>query len=294
MMNSMLRSYLFVPGHVEKFFLSALKSEADVFVFDLEDSVPPDQKDHAREVVAKRLRSIQKDRPVLVRLNADETGRLQDDVRAVLCASLDGVILPKVKTADDIIRFDAFLTSLEEAGGLMPGHCRLFPLIETCAAVMNVDRIAAASDRNAGLVFGHEDFLLDLRANHSKNELNLLVPRMRISMAARMCNLHAVDTPYLDIKNVEGCRDRIVGSRELGFSGMLVLHPVQIKAVNDGYAPTPEEVAEARRIIEQVENSSKEGRSIAFQNGRFTAPPILKQAKQILEQHECNSKKGKQ
>jgi citrate lyase subunit beta / citryl-CoA lyase len=290
--DMLLRSLLFVPGHVDRFFESALCSDADALVLDLEDSVPMDQKDFARECAGEKLGRIGGRYPAFARVNPAETGRLEGDTRAVVHEALTGIIFPKVRTAEDVREYGAFLSEVERSCGLPDGHCGIFPLIETCAAVLNVGEIVAASPRNMGLVFGHEDFLLDLQAVHAANESNLLVPRMRIAMAARSIGGHPIDTPYLQIKDVDGCRRRVDHSRELGFSGMLVLHPLQVAVANEGYAPSEEQVKEAKRILDQVNESMKAGRSIAFSDGRFTAPPIMKQAESVLALHRKVIAKG--
>lgn len=281
----LLRSLLFVPGHVERFFESALRSDADSLVVDLEDSVPESEKDLARDCASARLSKVNGRFPMFVRPNAAETGRLELDTRAVMHQALTGIILPKVRNAQDIRDYDALLSEAEASHHLPQGHCKLLPLIESCCAVLNVQEIAGASPRNIGLVFGHEDFLLDLDAAHADDESNLLVPRLQIAMAARAIGGHPIDTPFLNIKDVEGCRGRVKRSRAAGFSGMLVLHPIQVQVANEGYAPLPEEVMEARNVIDQVNASISNGRSIAFCDGRFTAPPIRKQAERILERH---------
>lgn len=280
-----LRSLLFVPGHIDRFFESALKSDADAIVIDLEDSVPEMSKDDARLLVTTRLDAIPAGRPVFVRINGKTTGRMKLDVRACIHNRLTGLIVPKVSSAEDILSIDRYLSELEAEAELLIGRVKMFPLIETCGAVLQALDIVKASKRNLGLVFGHEDFLLDLQGTHTTDDLNLLMPRMMVVMAARTIGGHPIDTPYLNIKDMAGFREKVLTSRALGFSGTLILHPTQIETANTGYAPSTEEICEARKIIAQVEASMKESRSIAYSDGRFTAPPILKQAKQTLELH---------
>lgn len=278
----LLRSMFFVPAHIEKFFDKAIKSEADALIFDLEDGVPIHKKEYAREFLRSKLLSVKLSYPVFIRLNAKETGLLTKDARAMALSAVHGFVVPKVKNANDIINFDKLLLKLEKENRLRKGKFVIFPLIENAESVLNVLAIAKASKRILGLIFGHEDFLLDLQGVHAKNNDNLLTPRSLLVMAARATGCYPIDTPYLDIKNLKGCARHIRKSRELGFDGMLVLHPEQIKIANRGYVPSSEEIANAEKIIRIDKESQKNNRNITFFKGQFVAPPILKQAKLVL------------
>ncbi len=276
--NYLLRSVFFVPAHVEAFFDKAIKSEADVLMFDLEDGVPTDKKEEARNSLKDKLLSHKINIPVFLRVNGRETGLLKEDLEALSLPRVEGFLFPKVKDQQDIIFFDKILNKIEKKQGLKKGHFKILALLETAEGVLNAAEIAKASSRVLALVFGHEDFLLDMHAEHADNFANLLVPRMMIAMAARAVGCSPIDTPYLQVKDVEGCAQHIKGSRELGFAGMLVLHPVQIEVANQGYAPSAKQIEKARKIVALCEEAKKNNRSIAFADGRFVAPPILKQA----------------
>jgi len=284
----LLRSVLFVPAHVDKFIDKAIKSDADILMFDLEDGVPEDKKELARDSLKNKLIDRQIDLPVFVRVNARETGLLEKDLESLGLPQVKGFLFPKVKDAADILFFEQILEKIEQKQSLPKGHFKILALLETAEGVLNALEIAKASPRMLALVFGHEDFLLDMQAEHAQTTANLLVPRMMVVMAARAAGCLPIDTPYLDIKNVEGCAERVSESRELGFSGMLVLHPLQIEVANNGYAPSEVEIEKARNIVALCEDAKKNNRSIAFANGKFVAPPILKQAKLVLAFVEKN------
>jgi len=281
--NLLLRSMLFVPGHVDRFFDSAKKSTADTLVLDLEDSVPGDKKELARKVLKNKVALYESALPLFVRINSRETGFLEKDLDAMVSSKILGFVFPKVKNSDDIIYLENLLLKLEKQNKITPGQLSILPLIETAEAVLNVYNIAKASKRILALIFGHEDFLLDIQATHSISSDNLLVPRMMIVMAARATGCQPIDTPYLEIRNLEGCAEHVHKSREFGFSGMLVLHPSQVKIANEGYTPSKEEVENAEKIVALYNEARKNNRSIAFSEGKFIAPPILKQAEHVLK-----------
>lgn len=285
-----LRSMFFVPAHIDKFFDNAIGSEADALVFDLEDGVPIDQKKSARESLRAKLSSIKISQPIFIRLNAKETGLLEEDAQALALSAVAGFVVPKVRNVADILYFDNILLALEKKNGLKEGKFVFFPLIETAESALNILAIAKASKRIRGLIFGHEDYLLDIQGEHAVDNRNLLVPRSLLVMAARAAGCSPIDTPYLDIKNLAGCAKHVIESRELGFDGMLVLHPGQIKVANEGYFPSEEEIAQAEKILLINEEAQKNGRNIAFSEGKFMAPPILKQAKLLLERAKSPKK----
>jgi len=279
----LLRSMFFVPGHIEKFFKKAIQSDADALILDMEDSVPENKKDEVRQILTNRLKTCKLSMPVFVRINSRESGLMKKDLEATVSPNVEGFIFPKVRNAADIVYMEKMLAALETQNKIVSGKFSILPLIETAEAVMEIMNIAKSSERILGLVFGHEDFLLDMRAVHSDNMNNLLVPRMMISMAAHAAGCQAIDTPYLDIKNVDGCAKFVKESQELGFSGMLVLHPLQLQVANEGYSPSQDDIKQAEKILAIDEEAKMNGRSIAFSDGKFTAPPILKQAKLIIE-----------
>ena len=281
--DDIFRSIFFVPAHVDKFFNKAIESDADALAFDLEDGVPVEAKEGARISLKQKLSQKELPYPVLIRVNAMGTDLFEEDVREMFLPSVKAFILPKAKTAQDIIYFDDLLSNLEKQNKITSKSYSIFPLIETTEAVLNAFEIAKSSERIAGLIFGHEDFLLDLRAGQIADLSNLLVPRMMVSMAARAAGCQPIDTPYLQIPDLDGCAEHVRDSRGLGFSGMLVLHPSQLIVANEGYLPSKNEMFLAEKTISLNEEANKKNRSIAFSNGEFVAPPVLKRAKNVLE-----------
>lgn len=281
--QALLRSMLFVPAHVEKFFVSAIKSSADALVLDLEDAVPADQKEQAREILKNEIRTAKFNCPLFVRVNAQETGLMEKDLEATALSAVDGFMVPKVRAEDDLKYFADILSKFEQKNNLPAGKFAMLPLIETTEAVLNALDLAKTSERNIGLVFGQEDFLADLQANHCADQSNLLAPRAIVAMAARAAGCQPIDGPYLQINNPEGCAEHTRQSRTLGFSGRLVLHPSQIEIANKEYSPTRQEIEHARQIVDLSEQAKASGRSIVFVNGKFIAPPVLKQAERILK-----------
>jgi len=278
----LIRSLLIFPGHVGKFYHSALNSDADAIAIDLEDAVPIEYKKEARDAVRERLDTVKSDKYVFVRLNSIDSGLMEEDIESTIHKNLSGYILPMIKNEEDIMYIDKVVSKMEMDKGLKQGGVKFFPLIEQAEAVLNSINIAKASKRNIGLIFGHEDFLLNMHAPQTDDKMNLFVARSIIAMAARGINGTPIDAPFLNISDVQGFSENVLISKSLGFSGILVIHKDQVSLSNRDYMPSDYEVNEAKEIVKQVKLSKKEGRSISFVNGRFAGPPIVKSAQKVL------------
>jgi citrate lyase subunit beta/citryl-CoA lyase len=282
-MQHILRSMIFVPGFRSAFLEKARTFDADALIFDLEDSVPVVFKDEARKNIAEFLGTVEYSQKIFIRLNSIDSGYLSRDLDYVLDPRVFGFMPAMVRDELDIVYIDKLLTQLEHDKGFVHGHFKLCPLIETGSALLKAYEIAKASPRMVGLAFGAEDYLTDLDGLHKESGASILVARSMIVMAARSLNMAAIDTPFLDISNLEAFRREVELARELGFSGQLILHPNQIEIANQVFTPSEEEVAEARRIIDAIEASGKEGQGVTLLDGRLVGPPMEKRARKVVE-----------
>jgi citrate lyase subunit beta/citryl-CoA lyase len=271
-----------MPRFLEK----AAESEADALILDVEDSVPPPNKSEARQNVRKYLESGIYRQQIFIRVNAVDTGLLPEDLRWTAHAATDGFMFSKVNDERDIQHLDRLLTQVEREQDFEPGKFKMCPLIETACAGLHTFRIATASRRMVALAFGGEDYLTDLDGLHRKHGLGFLVPRALVVMAARAARLEAVDTPYLDIRDDEGFTREVTLARELGFSGQLVIHPNQVAIANRIFAPSEDEIREARRIVEAIEEGRKQGLGVGLLDGSLIGPPMEKRARAVLRKIE--------
>lgn len=168
MNNYLLRSLMFVPGHNERLLLSAAKSEADVLLLDIEDSVQPSSnKQCARDMILQYIKAgIFKKHLIFPRVNDRESGHLLKDVTQLCINGIDGFVYPKAKKGEDIYFFSKLLETIEYEKGIKIGTLKIIPLIETASAVLNAQEICQASDRVIAIAFGCEDFITDLQGIH--------------------------------------------------------------------------------------------------------------------------------
>jgi len=281
------RTLLFTAAHNWHYLERAFSSDADVIVLDLEDAVPPSKKKEARDTVTKVLNSEMIDRrPVFVRINPMETGDTLRDLDTVADERLYGFVYPKVCSARDMEVFDAQLTLKEKNLGITPGHFKIIALLETPEAVLNAYSIAKSSKRVLALLFGSEDFLADVEGEHGVEGRSILAPRHMISMAARAAGIVPIDTPYVNIGDVEGLKRHLKQAKELGFEGMLVMSPKEIELVKESYTPSKEEVEKAKEIIQLSEEAHEADRGISVKGGMFISPPTVSRAHKLLARKE--------
>jgi citrate lyase subunit beta/citryl-CoA lyase len=257
------RSCLAVPGSSPKMLDKAQGLPADQVFLDLEDSVAPLAKDEARHNIVDALNSGDwSGKTRVVRVNDLTTQWTYRDVITVVegaGASLDCVMLPKVQSAAQVEWLDILLTQIEKVMGLEVGRIGIEAQIENARGLVEVDAIAAASPRVETIIFGPADFMASI------NMRSLVVGEqppgydvgdayhyilMRILMAARTHDLQAIDGPYLQIRDVDGFRRVAARSAALGFDGKWVLHPGQIDAANEVYAPSQEDYDHAELILD--------------------------------------------
>lgn len=288
MESFLMRSLMFVPGHSEKLLNSAMRIDADVLLFDIEDSVQPaSKKQVARDKIVKYVSEGKfKNRVVFPRINDRESGHLLRDVMELSIPGINGFMYPKAKTGKDIYFIDKLLETIEYEKNIEIGTFKLIPLIETTSAVMNVQEICKASDRVIAVAYGSEDFVTDLQGVHDKEHLSLFTPRAMIAMGARASGVIPIDTVHVRVKDLEDLEVNLKLSKKLGFEGMLVLSPKEIPLVHRYYSPSEEEVEESEEILRLDEEARKEGIGVAIMNGKFIGPPFVAKAKKILRKNK--------
>jgi citrate lyase subunit beta/citryl-CoA lyase len=284
----LLRSLMFVPGNNEKLMNSAAKCEADCLLPDIEDSVQPfSEKNNARQMIKNFVDSGKfEGKYVFPRVNDRESGCLLDDIECLMIPGVDGFMYPKSETGRDVYFFDKLLETLEYKKGIPVGTYKIIPLIETGAAVLNVQDICKSSERVIAIAFGCEDFVKDIRGIHDKDEETLSTPRSIIAMGARACNVIPIDTVHIKVHDLEDLEKNLIIAKNFGFEGMLTLHPKELELVHDYFSPSEKEYQHSLEILKLAEEASSSGKGVAILNGKFIGPPMVATAKNIIERYE--------
>ena len=284
MSKYLMRSLMFVPGHNDKLLNSASRSNADVLLLDLEDSVlPVKNKQIARDKIEQWVKNGAFDKHlVFPRVNDRESGQLLKDIHQLTIEGIHGFMYPKSQKGEDVYFFDKLLETIEYEKGLAVGTFKIIPLIETSASVLNAQGICQASARVVAIAFGCEDFIADLEGIHDHEGQSLFVPRAMIAMAARANNVVPIDTVHINVHDLEDLEKNLKIAKNLGFEGMLVLHPKEIELVHKYFSPSEKEVQEAKEMLRLSEEAEKMDKGVAVLNGKFIGPPMVITAKKVI------------
>jgi citrate lyase subunit beta/citryl-CoA lyase len=263
------RSVLYMPGSNARALEKARDLPADGLILDLEDAVAPEAKAKARELVNKALQGGGfGDREVLVRINGLDTRWWVDDLNAVMGVRPDGVLVPKVSDPGQLQDLAARIVDM----GTDP-HIRVWAMMETPLAVLNVGEIAAAAldseTRLTGFVMGTNDLAKDTRARIMPGRAPMLPWLMNCVAAARAYGLDILDGVYNELGDEQGFAEECRQARDLGFDGKTLIHPKQIEPCNAAFSPSPEEVETARKMIAAFDLPENENKGVIQIDGRM-------------------------
>lgn len=284
----LMRSLMFVPAHNDKLMQSASRSNADVLLLDIEDSVQPvENKQVARDKIVQYVQDeLFKGRILFPRINDRESGHLLKDVYQLAIDGIKGFMYPKARCGEDIYFIGKLLETIEYDKGFPPGTFKLIPLIETTGAVMNIQDICKASPRVVAIAFGCEDYVTDLEGKHDIEGQSIFFARNMIVNGAHNCGVAAIDTVHIRVHDLEDLEHNLILSKKLGFDGMLILNPKELPLCHRYYSPSPEEVEWAEEMVQLTEEAIQEGRGVAVKDDKFIGPPMLKMANEILKKHK--------
>lgn len=281
-MERLRRTMMFVPGANPAMLRDAPLYGADSVMFDLEDAVSLNEKDTARMLVHNALKAVDYSSiETVVRINALEDGGDQD-IEAVVLGGVNVIRLPKTETAQDIKDVEAVITRVEEENNIPVGTTRMMAAIESAGGVLNAREIAQASDRLIGIALGAEDYVTNMKTKRSPEGTELFFARSYILHAAREAGIAAIDTVYSDVDNTEGFQAEVRHIKQLGFDGKSVINPRQIPLVNEIYAPTPEEIQNAKEIIWGIREAEARGSGVIAVNGKMVDKPIVERAERTI------------
>ena len=268
------RSFIFTPGLQPEMFPKALASGADMVCIELEDGIAMKDKDEARKNTIEALKSLEvkNDVELVVRLNCQRTKNGLLDLEAIASNKLKvkAIMLPKVKTPDEITFIDDMLTDC----GL---DTDLHVIMETNQALESIYDIAHSSDRIVALYFGGEDMAAELRVENKLE--NLVYARSRLVHAGASKGVDVIDVPYLNLEDMEGMKKEAELVRDLGFTGKGSIHPKQINVLNEIFTPPQEEISKAKKILDQFSESDT---GLVVIDGKLIEKPVLREMKRKI------------
>lgn len=280
------RSVLYMPSSNERALEKAKTLPVDGLILDLEDAVAPDLKTPARDNACAAVRSGEYgQREVTIRINASGTQWHDDDLAAACAAGPDGIVVPKVDSAQEVL---GLVAAMERHGA--PEHTRLWAMIESPAAVLCVGEIAASSPRLAALVIGTNDLVKELGARHVPGRQPLLTSLSLAQLAARRSGVAILDGVYNDVTDLDGFVAECRQGADMGFDGKTLIHPGQVGPCNEVFAPSPAEVEDAHALVAAWDAGA--GSGVVTHRGRMVEHLHVEIARQVIATAQAIADRG--
>ncbi|RLC47239.1 MAG: citrate lyase ACP [Candidatus Cloacimonadota bacterium] len=281
------RSRLYVPGNFPKLMINAGLYGADGIILDLEDSVAPTEKDAAQILVRNALRRIDfHNAERMVRINQIPRGL--DDLKFIVPHNLHLILIPKCEHPEQIHQVNEKIKEIMEAKGLKE-EIYLMPIIESALGVLNAYEIASCADNVVALAIGLEDYTADIGTKRTNEGKESIWARMRLVNAAVAAGVQPIDTVFSDVTDMQGLRESVLEAKSLGFVGKGCIHPRQIKVIHKAFAPTPEEIEKAKKIVLAYESAKKKGLAVISLGSKMIDPPVVKRAIRTVELAKNNN-----
>jgi len=299
---SVWRSMLFIPANSWRMIMRATTEMQDAIILDLEDAVPIAEKETGRAFARDGIPILKsKGIDVFVRVNSLGTGLTEEDLKYVVGEGLDGIMLPKSEKKEDIVKLDRLLKKEEVKKGMKPSSIFIMPLLESPRGVLNASDITTGSKRVAALGFGAGDFLRELGEGFAIARLSpdeyfpmILYARSRISIAARVAGVPAIDTPFFGLLiDTDGLVRESSKAKLLGFKGKMLIHPRHVQPVNQVFSPSKEDINFSKNMINAYKEAEAKGLGAASFGGRMIDYAMVSMGKDLLSRAEGIAEKEK-
>jgi citrate lyase subunit beta / citryl-CoA lyase len=282
----MFRTLLFIPGNNKRFIEKAKSLNADIICFDLEDSVPLNEKQAARDSVSEALdkKVDYGNSNVYVRINSYESGLAIHDLEAIVSDEINGVVVPKVNNENEVNLLTRRLIELERQKE-MSKKIGIMASIESAQGLVNSYSIATANLRVKMLVFGVFDFLNDMGLDYVQDGIEYSFARAKIPIDARAAGIGAIDAIWQKVDDIEGLVRDAGTAKRLGYKGKCVIHPNQLKPVANVFFPSINEIEWARKVVQALEETMEKGKGLGAVtvDGKMVDAAHYRQAKSVLD-----------
>ena len=281
-MTQLFRSLIFVPGNNPRFLEKAKKIQADIVCFDLEDSVPDNEKTSARKLIKTALKSRSEySSSIFVRTNSPLSGKISLDLKEIVQKGIDGIVIPKVNNITELKKIQKILSGLEKSKKLKP--IQIIPSIESAEGVVNSYFIASFGKRVTAIVFGIFDLLNDLGVEYAKDSPGGKYSRYKIPVDAAAAGISAIDGIWQDLNDLKGLQKDCNFGKSLGYAGKSVIHPDQISMIHKSFYPNKTEISWAEKVCKVYLKSTKKGKGATTVDGKMIDEVHYKQAQALLD-----------
>jgi citrate lyase subunit beta / citryl-CoA lyase len=278
------RSMLYIPGNNAAMIQQGGVYEADCILLDLEDSISPTEKDAARILLKHAIPAVNfYNAAVIVRVNHMDTPFGYADLQEIVPIQPDGLRLPKIESAEEVLNVIQLIEEIENAHNLPHDKLTVEAMIETAIGVENALKIAQSSPRVIAIAIGGQDLAADMGIALDNGMSSLDYASQRIVMAAKAAHIDVMDTVFVNTDDEEGLRAAAWHARHTGFTGKAAINPRQIDVINDVFTPNEREIAEAIDIVAAYNRHMSVGVGVFAHNGKMVDAPVVTRAQRILD-----------
>lgn len=285
------RALLYMPGDDLRKIQKAITLGVDCICMDMEDGVALNRKAEARQTIAGALQTLNfGTAEKLARINPVGSGLENYDLEQVLPFHPDGIVVPKVETAQQVWWTSDQILSAERRYGWEEGKIALIVLVETARAIVNLREIASADPRLEALIFGAEDLIGDIGGIRTSEAWEIFYARSAVVTHAAAFGLQAIDMVCIDFQDIERIKKESMQGAQMGFAGKQTIHPNQIAPVQEAFTPTDEAITYARQLLSAFRTHQEAGHGAFAFEGKMIDAPIIKTAERMLERARAAGK----
>ncbi len=275
------RSALYMPGSNERALEKVKTLSADLFIFDFEDAVSPENKEKARSLVANVLTNKKAEygqKKVITRVNSIDTEWGRRDLEALKNSETDGILFPKVNEVDDVKKIRKEISSKN-----ISDKTEIWIMVETPKCVINLQSILAEFNGLSGIILGTNDLAKDLGLPKQENRFGLIHSLANTVLVAKAYGVFCLDGVFNNIGDDFGLSKELLEGKRLGYDGKTLIHPSQIEKANQIFTPSDEEIELAKKYIDAFTKSDNEGKGVITVDGVLVEELHVQQAQAILE-----------
>lgn len=278
---------MFIPGNNDRFLKKSTSLHPDILCYDLEDSVPSNEKEGARRLVGAQLASQEENKlsPIYVRINSVDSGMIDSDLESILGNKLDGIVLPKIGNSKEVMQVIDKIHIIASKRKLA-SRIQIIPSIETASGVVNANSIAAAHEDVVALVFGVFDYLYDMDIDSEYDDsISYNYARSKIPVDAKAAGIDALDGIWQKVSDLDGLTMDAKVAKNLGYSGKTLIHPSHINPVHDIFQPTKKQIEWAKKVLASLQDSIEKGnpKGAILLDGKMIDAVHYKQARAVLK-----------
>ena len=282
--NRLRRTMMFLNAQKPNLLKDPYIYQPDSLMFDLEDAVAIGEKDAARYVLAQTLKNIDyRNCERIVRINGIDTPFWKEDIRCAVYAGCDGIRIPKTESSDDVKKVEREVQEAEREADVKEGSTLLMTAIESAKGVMNLQDICNSSERLFGVALSGGDYTKDLHTVITGTGVELNGARQLMVIAARSAGIQCFDTVYTNLNDMDGFRRETQLINDMGFDGKSIINPRQISIVHEVYTPTEKEIEFSKKVVEEIEEKTKQGFGVFTVDGKMIDIAFYDGAKRILD-----------